>query len=289
MFYHTLKHLASLCFLVALLALGACGDTVSVPSGTVARQMTTNGLEGKIYQPGAYRLDACPFSSCPQMVILETGLNAEEIAVGTVFLPKSNVDLSDVKLALQFRVRPTADAVNRIYKEVTSAATEHHDYRKITADMLYKIYLQRLIPNVMIAVLRDYTVEEVLANVDHISVATLNRIKAEMGDQPVEVTEVGFPNGIGKPPEQVLEAKRNLYVVAENITRRVRELEGQLRVEQQRQFVQQLRVNNDVANAKAAGLDIGDYIYLKNMERFADEHVPLGLVPSLGTFTEHTK
>jgi len=259
--------------------LAACGQPVTIPSGAVGRQLSGDGLESSIYKPGTTRLDTCIFSACPSMVILETGLGAEEISVGTVFLPKSNVDLSDVKLAVQFRIRPTKEAIDQVYNEVTSVPGSATDTRLITRDQLYQIYLQRLVPNIIIAVLRDYTVEQVLSNVDAISAATLKGIQEQMGSQPIEVTEVGFPNGIGKPPEQVLDAKRNLYVVTENVTRQIKELQGQLEVEKQRQVVQQLRVNNDVANARVAGLPVGQYMFLKNMERFADEHVSLGFVP----------
>ena len=273
----TVVHIASVIVLSCFLA--ACGEPISVPSGTVGRQLSTSGLEEKIYSPGALRLESCVTTACPQMVLLHTGLTSEEIHVGTVFLPKSNVDLSDVKLAIQLRVRPTVDAENQIYQDVTSAATNDQRIREITSEMIYKIYLQRIVPNVMIAVLREYTVEEVLANVDQISAATLKAIQKELGAQPIEVTEVGFPNGIGKPPEQVLEAKRNLFVVNENVARQIRELKGQLEVEKQRQVVQQLRVNNDVANSKIAGLPVSTYMTLKVMERFADERVPLGFIP----------
>ena len=266
---------------VTCMGLAGCGQPIQIPSGTVGRQLTTSGFDPKIYTPGAMRLDACPFTACPQMVILQTGLSAEEIDVGTVFLPRSNVDLSHVKLAVQFRVRSNQKSIDQVYQDVTSNVDKSHsELRHITADMLYGIYLRRLVPNVIIAVLRDYTVEEVLSNVDKISQATLKKIREEMGDhQPIEVTEVGFPNGIGQPPEQVLNAKRNLYVVNENVTRQIRELQGQLEVEKQRQIVQQLRVNNDVANAKLAALEVGRYMLLKIMERFADEHVPLGFIP----------
>lgn len=264
---------------ISSFSLMGCGRPITIPSGAVGRQLTTAGLESKVYAPSTMRLYWCPIQACPSMVILHTGLTTEEVTVSTVFLPKSNVDLSDVKLAIQFRVKPTVEAENEIYKNVTSVPSSHEaGIRDITADMVYKIYLQRIAPNVMISVLRDYTVEEALSNVDKISEAVLKALQQGLKNQPVEIVEVGFPNGIGHPPKEVLDAKRNLYVVAENVTRKIRELEGALRVEQQRQIVQQLRVQNDVANAKTAGLDVGRYIFLKNMERFADEHVPLGFL-----------
>lgn len=280
-----MKHrlLSLLLVVIAYLSLTGCGRPITIPSGAVGRQLTTAGLESKVYAPGAMRLDACPIQACPSMVVLHTGLVTEEVTVSTVFLPKSNVDLSDVKLALQFRVKPTADAENEIYKDVTSVPSpQESGIRDITSDMVYKIYLQRIAPNVMISVLRDYTVEEALSNVDKISEAVLKALQQGLKNQPVEVVEVGFPNGIGHPPQEVLDAKRKLYVVTENVTRQIRELEGAIRVEQQRQIVQQLRVQNDVANAKAAGLPVDHYIFLKNMERFADEKVPLGFLSGFG-------
>lgn len=272
--------------LVAYFALSGCGRPITIPSGAVGRQLTTSGLESKVYAPGAMRLDWCPVQACPSMVVLHTGLTTEEVTVSTVFLPKSNVDLSDVKLALQFRVKPTTEAENEIYKNVTSVpSSDHGGIRDITSRMVYEIYLQRIAPNVMISVLRDYTIEEVLSNVDKISEAVLKALQQGLKNQPVEVVEVGFPNGIGHPPQEVLEAKRKLYVVAENVTRQIRELEGAIRVEQQRQVVQQLRVKNDVANAELAKLPIDRYIFLKNMERFADERVPLGFLQGFGSAT----
>ncbi len=153
------------------------------------------------------------------------------------------------------------------------------DVYSITSQQLYAIYLKRLVPNVIISLLRDYTVEEALANVDVIAKEALKKIHAEMGDVPIEVVEVGFPNGVGKPPDAVLEVKRQLYVVKETISRQVAELEGSLRVEQQRQIVQALRVKNDVQNATAAGLPVDIYMALKVTERFADEKTPLGFFP----------
>ncbi len=271
---------------IASFSLMGCGRAITIPSGAVGRQLTTSGLESKVYGPGAMRLDFALIQASPSMVVLHTGLTTEEVTVSTVFLPKSNVDLSDVKLALQFRVKPTIEAENEIYKNVTSVPSpDYYGIRDITSHTVYQIYLQRIAPNVMISVLRDYTVEEVLSNVDKISEAVLKALQQGLKNQPIEVVEVGFPNGIGHPPQEVLEAKRKLFVVNENVTRQIRELEGAIRVEQQRQIVQQLRVKNDVANAELAKLPVDQYIFLKNMERFADERVPLGFLPGFGSAT----
>jgi hypothetical protein len=88
------------------------------------------------------------------------------------------------------------------------------------------------------------------------------------------VTEVGFPNGIGEPPAEVIDAKRKLYAVEEQKARDLKALAADLVVEEQRQKIQKLRTENDKANAAVAGVDFTTYVYLKNMERFAEEKVP---------------
>ena len=105
------------------------------------------------------------------------------------------------------------------------------------------------------------------------------QINQMLAKTPVEVTELGFPNGIGEPPPEVLEAKRKLYAVEEQKARDIKALAAALTVEDHRQAVQTKRTINDLENAKTAGIDFATYVFLKNMERFAEEGVPLGHIP----------
>ena len=64
--------------------------------------------------------------------------------------------------------------------------------------------------------------------------------------------------------------ERHLYAVDEEKARTVRALAAELEVEEQRQAVQKVRAENDVLNAKIAGVPYDVYVELKTQERFAD-------------------
>jgi hypothetical protein len=140
----------------------------------------------------------------------------------------------------------------------------------ISADKVYETYLARKAPDAIVTELRKHSVEEVLTNVPEIATATKAAIAEMLGDAPIEVTELGFPNGIGEVPREVIQAKRRLFAVEEEKARSVKALAAELEVEAQRQRVQKVRAENDVINAQVAGVPYDVYVTLKNEERFAD-------------------
>lgn len=273
--------------LLSLITLG-CGDRVTVNTGEVGKQINTSGLEEEIWEPGAYRLDACFASACPKLIRLQTARAASEITVASVFLPKSNVDLSDVKFGIQFHIKSDKGSINKAFEEIRSAPAAESDQqsareRLISSEMIFETYVQRKAPEAVISALREFTVEQVLSEVDKIAKAAKDTVNVALKDTPVEVTEFGFPNGIGTPPKEVLEAKRKLYAIDEEKAREIKALEAALEIEKQRQVVQTKRVENDVKNAKTAGVPYQIYVGLKNQERFADAAetgTPIGLVPN---------
>lgn len=67
----------------------------------------------------------------------------------------------------------------------------------------------------------------------------------------------------------------------EQKARDLKALAADLIVEAQRQKIQQLRAQNDLENAKILGIPSERYVYLKVMERFAEEKVPFVNVTSM--------
>jgi hypothetical protein len=267
------RFLSVLAIAVAGVALSACGERVKVNPGEVAKQIDQGGLDDEILGPGAYRLDACLFGACPGLARLQVAKAAEEVTVGTVFLPKSNVDLSNVSFGIQFQIKREDKWINAAFNEIRSVpATDSGSSRQriITSEMIFETYIQRKAPQAVIAALRQYTVEQVLSEVDVIAEFVQKKVNEDLTGTPVRVTEFGFPNGIGSPPKVVLDQKRQLYAVAEQKERRIKQLEADLEIEQYRQAVQRVRVKNDRANAEKAGVPFDTYVFLKNMERFAD-------------------
>ncbi len=266
--------------LAALLVFTACGKRVTVQPGEVGRQLTTAGLEANNRPPGAFRMESCVVSACPKLVRLQTQKATKIFTIDKLFLPKSNVDMTKVQIGLQFRVKQDKASLSTIYQEVRPQEENDH-VLLITTDMVYATYIQRKAPDAIITALREYEVDQVLSDVPEISEHAKKKINEMLAKTPVEVTELGFPNGIGEPPPEVLEAKRKLYAVTEQKARDIKALSAALTVEDHRQAVQRKRTLNDMANAEKAGVDFATYVYLKNMERFAEEGVPLGDVSFL--------
>jgi hypothetical protein len=262
-----------------LSALMGCGERVSIQPGEMGRQLTTSGLEEDNRPPGAFRMESCIFTACPKLVRLQTQKSTKVFTIAQLFLPKSNVDMTHVEVGLQFRVKQDKASLNTIFKEVRPVDAPDDQSSLvllISTDMIYETYIQRKAPDAVITALREFQVDQVLSDVPEIASFTKDKINELLSDTPVEVTELGFPNGIGQPPDEVIDAKRRLYAVEEQKERDIKALEAEFIIEKQRQLVQKLRTQNDLENAQAAGIDFASYVFLKNMERFAEEHVPLG-------------
>jgi hypothetical protein len=253
---------------LALLA-AACGERVTVETGEVGKVLGTSGLEKKTYQPSSFRLDICGFGACPKLVRLQVNKSTTVLSIDTLYLPKSNVDIRNVQVGIVFQVKEDEESVAKIYDEVKPESAAPY-VMLISADKVYETYLARKAPDAIVTELRKHSVEEVLTNVPEIADATKIAIAEMLGDAPIEVTELGFPNGIGEVPKEVIQAKRRLFAVDEEKARSVRALAAELEVEAQRQRVQKVRAENDVINAQIAGVPYDVYVRLKNEERFAD-------------------
>jgi len=157
--------------------------------------------------------------------------------------------------------------MNRAFNDIRSEGSGN---RFISSEEIFSTYIARKAPEAVIAALREYTVEQALSEPDTIAEYAKNRINEALADTPVEVTEFGFPNGVGIPPAVVLEAKDRLYAIDEEKAREIRALEAALEVEAQRQAVARLRASNDIEIAADLGISVAQYQCLRTMDAFAD-------------------
>lgn len=269
--------------LFATLLLGGClGKEVTIETGEVGKILGTSGLEKQVLEPEAFRLDYCAIQACEKLVRLQVNKSTTQMNIDTLFLPDSNVDIRNVQVGIVFQVKKDEDSIAQIYDEVRPDPVEEQ-VMLISADRVYETYLARKAPDAIVTELRGHTVEDVLTNVPEIAEATKIAIEEMLGDAPIEVTELGFPNGIGEVPEEVIKAKRRLFAVDEEKARTVKALAAELEVEEQRQRVQKVRAQNDVINAKVAGVDYKTYVALKNEERFADAADAMALAVEEGS------
>jgi hypothetical protein len=273
-----------------LLMLTACGDQVTIFNGEKGKQLTTSGLESIIREPGTFRMDVCFTSACPKLVRLQTSFSAHTIHMDKIFLPISNVTVDDVTFGIQFRVKEDKASINEAFS--TRAENVKDGTFIITSEMMYDTYIARKAPEVVIDILREYSIDDVLSNVSEISKQAKAALNKELESTPIEITEFGFPNGVGTPPKVVLDAKERLYAVNEERARKLRELEAQLAIESQRQAVQAVRARNDAAIAKELGIPTSEFMLLKTIERFADaadEGTPIALGGGILPICKSTK
>lgn len=265
-----LKRVALL--LLVPLALSGCnmfGDRVTINSGEVGKQNTTSGLEEAIRQPGSFRMEACMFSACPKLVRLQTAMDSKDVTINTVFLPKSNVDLSDVIFSVQYRVKADKGSVNQAYRDIRAELVSGNEYL-ISSDMIYRTYIAPFVSEAVIAALREFTVDQALTEPDTISRYIQGEVNKALEGTPVEVTKLSFPNGVGSPPETVMVSKRALYAIDEEKAREIRSLAAQLEVEDQRQAIARKRAENDLQIAGDLGIPVAVYQCLRSMDDFAD-------------------
>ena len=268
-----------------ILLTGCVGERVSIQPGEVGKVLSTDGLEEEIKQPGGFRLNTCYITACDRLVRLQTQKTTMLFDMTAVFLPKSNVDITNIQVGIQFRVKDDTNFIEAVFLEVKPVvARTLEQYAEaserdlvITTEMLWETYIQRKAPDAVRTVLRDYSIDEILVQVPEISEVAKKAINEMLKDTPIEVTELGFPNGIGEPPQEVLEAKRKFFAVKEETARSIAFFKAAVAIEEARQEVQKTRVKNDLENAKMAGVGYSEYTLLKIMERFAEEKTPLAI------------
>lgn len=270
----------TLVFIITVLSslLVACGDRTSIQPGEVGKILESAGLEGEIRQPGVFRMEYCFTSACPKLVRLQVNKSTADLTINSLFLPKSNVDLTNVTVGIQFRVKHDKESINQAYAEakpvqasgVGGNQDESNRVLIITTDMIWSTYGERKAPDAIVTALRNYTVDEVLVNVPEIAAYAKAKINEMLKDTPIEITELGFPNGIGEVPQEVRLSKRKLFAIEDDKAREIKSLAVQLEIEDQRQAVARKRAANDKDIAGLLNIPVAQFQCLRAMDDFAD-------------------
>lgn len=249
-------------------SLAGCGELVTIQSAEVAKQLGPNGFEEEVRQTGVTRLDACFRGLCPSIVKMSVGRNTNVLDFDSIYLPKSNVDVRNVKVGVQWRPRNNTKSVNTIYNELYSEATDSAQVRQIIVERIWKNYGERIIPAAVVDILKDMTVDQAMNTSSELSNAVKENVDKVLANSPIEVTQLDIINT--DVPATVLEAKYRLFSIEDDKNRKVKELETGVAIERQRQALQVTRANNDKAIALMLGMTPAQYMCLKTAERMAD-------------------
>lgn len=263
-----MKYLAVVFGLLAalLVSTGCVGERVQVPPGSVGMVFGPDGLEEGVHAPGSFRLPYChAWSACPYLVTVQVATESKSLTVDQVFLRRSNIPVTGVEIGVQFRVKQ--ELIQKVLAE--SNPVNGESGKLVDTDQVWNRYIQRKISDAILTVLRDKTVEQLLTETKEIGDECVAAANEMLADKPVEIVEVGFPNGIDIP-ETVLDAKNALFAVSEERARDIASLEAELEIESHRQAVQLARVKNDKLAAAHAEIPFDVYMQLKVNERRAD-------------------
>lgn len=263
-----MKTIYKLLFIAMAMTLftGCYGAQVSVGAGEVGKIITEDGMQSGVVKTSTFRLPWCggPGMVCHKLVRLQVAKSTRTFKVDQIFLTASEVDLADVEVGVQFQVKKDQNHLDDVFDNVLPKEGV------ITREEVWATYLERTAPAVAIAVIRENGVEQVLSEIPEIRAEVLRRLNLETENLPVEVTDVGFPNGIGDIPENVMNSYRNLYAVEADKARLIKQLKADLEVERQRIIVQEVRAKNDKKLASLLGMPNATFMALKIDERFAD-------------------
>jgi hypothetical protein len=263
---------------IAFAVVGCVGEQVKVQSTEFGYEVNDSGISKREWTPGSYRLNFCSVGeACAGFLRLDVGKYTAEIEVDKVYLPKSNVDLVDVRAAFTMRVIDEGTARRKVLADVRSVPAPDgtaSNERIITQESIAQVYVNRIIPETIIQTLKEYTVEQTLTEVVDIGRTVQSEVNKSLqaNGSPVEITELVFPDGVGQVPDTVIKAKRALYAVAEEKQRQIEALTAEMAIEEKRQAFQRVRVANNKANAKDAGIPYHVYVALMAHERFADAY-----------------
>lgn len=252
------------------LTLAACsGEQVTIEPGEVGKQLTAQGLEKQIRKPSSMRLDYCSTNqACPRMVRLQVARTTAEVKIDSILLPKSNVDVMNILVGVQFRVRQDERSISRVYDEVTPKPIKGSVELYISAEDVWSTFGKRKVQGAIADAFNDLTVDQAMALGGELNRFIKVKVDGALADTPIEATELDVSNT--DVPEDVMKAKRALFAIEDSKSRRIKELEANQAIEAQRQAFQHLRAKNDVEIAKSLGMSPAQYMCLKTMERLAD-------------------
>lgn len=251
--------------------LSACsGEQVTIQTGEVGKQLLGKGLEEEIRQPSSMRLEYCSTSTaCARIVRLQVARTNADVKIDSLLLPKSNVDVTNIAVGVQFRVRQNKAAIERVFKEVTPQSVQGKSVELlISSTDVWNTFGKRKVQGAVADAFNDLTVDQAMALGGELNAFIKVKVDASLVDTPIEATELDVSNT--DVHEDVIKAKRALFAIEDSKARRIKELQANQAIEAQRQAFQVLRATNDAAIAKSLGISPAQYMCLKTMERLAD-------------------
>lgn len=209
----TTKTLTAIALAFSAFALAGCyGPQVQVPSGYVAKLVTTSGMTGDIIQPSMFRLNSnCV--DCDRATLLEVSDRPIKEAI-EVFMPKDQLKLN-FDMTGTIRIPNDVKVINNIFDRIPSTpvnegwpGTEDSSRVNIISfETVYNTYGKDVIREVSRSIVAKYTINQILENRDGIVAEISAAVREKTKGTPIEIVRMSF--GAIALPEVIVNAKEN--------------------------------------------------------------------------------
>ena len=196
-----LKHTAILLLaIVSALLFSSCSKRVEVPPAHVGFVKTGAGIESEIHQPSSFRL---PMSMAVknQLILIETSDFAKSEKL-ELYMPKDKLNfLFDIRGTYNVSPSKAYDVI----RKVTANKTEDSDIMEVSCDKVYDIYVRQVIRTKVRSIVANYSILEVVSNLDAVSDRLYEEVAGELKNSPVNLLRLGIASA--QPPEVIVNAQ----------------------------------------------------------------------------------
>lgn len=196
------KNLLLACAAALPLIFASCGEQVSIPPAHKGKVVSNDGVETELRGPSTFRLPV-QFSGDAYLLLAEVSDASfkEEVQL---FMPKDDLNL-------QFEIRgitsvpASADNLNPVFEKITSSPTNDDRVKIISNDKIYTTYVQQVVRTAARAVVGKYSIEEVMAKRDEISLEMFTAVEEGLANAPISVSRLALADI--QPPQVVVTAQ----------------------------------------------------------------------------------
>lgn len=191
----------ALFLLIGAVSLTACGETVEVPTAHVGKISTSTGLKEGIITPSKIRLsNMC--MTCDDLIVAETSDYQVKESM-QLFMPKDQLNLTiEVRGTLATSENPVD--LEQIFSRVSAKpVTSRVDL--ISSVKVYETYAQQIVREKVRSVVSEYTIAELMANRDSISIQIRDAVTEALSGRPVKVLNFGLADL--QPPAIIVTAE----------------------------------------------------------------------------------
>lgn len=267
-------------FCLILGIVGCYGPHVEVKPAEYGKVMSHEGYSEAFYdQPTSFLL---PYSwrGTYHLVVID-GADHPIIEPMTVFMPED-------KLTLEFEVRGTATVTpdktrnETLFKKGDFVNDEKNDnIRKLPFTKVYKTYGEPVIRTTARAVVSQYSISEVLSNLENVSSEIESKVRVELKNTPIDLLRLNL--AAVNPPKVVVMAqeakkKREIEVEQANADKMVKltEADAALEVAKKQQQVDLLEAETQVLVEKKLSESVNEAFVTQRMMKIYEAHAKNG-------------